>query len=209
MNLLKIKKSPFVVRPVAFTLIEVIIGIAVLSVLLTAMTSLTITSLRANQANINQLTAYYLAQEGVEAFRNMRDSNWLQNQDYDGGASFWGATFDREGYYTVDYRPNWDSIAPSPWELHYYGNDANALDFALEKASLYKVNGASHFFYLHTIPTGATGMLSPYSRYLVVRPNAEGHEWFEVTAVVSWFDRNREQTLEVSTELSNWRQGPL
>ena len=206
MTFLKIKKSSAIP---AFTLIEVVIGIAVFSALLTAMTSLTITSLRANQANINQLTAYYLAQEGVESFRNMRDGNWLQNQDYNGGASFWGTAFDQEGYYTVDFRPSWDTIDPSPWELHYYGNDANALDFVLEKADLYKVNKDSIFFYLHTVPTGYDAEVSPYSRYLILRPDPDGHEWFEVTAVVFWFERNRAQTLEVSTELSNWRQGPL
>lgn len=85
MNKLKSQKG--------FSLPEVMIGIFVLTVAVVAATNLLISLLTANQANVKSLQAYYLAQEGLEAVRNIRDTNWLHNQNWLQGVEpgFWGA----------------------------------------------------------------------------------------------------------------------
>ncbi len=70
-----------------FTLTEVMIGILILTVAIVSASNLLSSLIRTNQINVSTLQAYYLAQEGVEAVRNIRDANWLHNGDYliDGG----------------------------------------------------------------------------------------------------------------------------
>src|SRR3989338_2970129 len=87
----------------AFTLVETIMGITILTIVLVATTVLTLTSIQANAANIHRLTAYYLAQEGLEGFRNMRDSNWMQNHVWNEGKRFFGVDFNMTGYYVLNY----------------------------------------------------------------------------------------------------------
>lgn len=69
----------------AFTLIEVVMSVALISILLTAVYGLIITTINANQRNIHTFQATMLANEGLEVVRYMRDSNWLQNYSWDKG----------------------------------------------------------------------------------------------------------------------------
>ncbi|MFA5854715.1 MAG: prepilin-type N-terminal cleavage/methylation domain-containing protein [Candidatus Gracilibacteria bacterium] len=73
----------------AFTLIETLIAITLTTVVLTAVCGLVLTTLFANQRNTHSLQALYYAEEGLEAARFMRDSNWLQNYSWDFG-TMWG-----------------------------------------------------------------------------------------------------------------------
>lgn len=69
----------------AFTLVEVVIAITVVSVTIVAVYGLIISVLNANQRNLHNLQASSLAAEGLEAFRFMRDSNWIGNYSWDRG----------------------------------------------------------------------------------------------------------------------------
>lgn len=77
----------------AFTLIETLIAVTLTTVVITAVTGLILATLLANQRNLHTLQALYYAEEGVEAVRFMRDSNWLQNYSWNGGGSLWGGDF--------------------------------------------------------------------------------------------------------------------
>jgi prepilin-type N-terminal cleavage/methylation domain-containing protein len=81
-----------------FTLPEIIISISVLTMTITAATSIMTSVLRSNADNLDNLTAYGLAQEGIEVMRNVRDSDWVLGLDFAGGAGnssnslpVWGA----------------------------------------------------------------------------------------------------------------------
>ena len=65
-----------------FTLVEVMIGMMILTIAIVATTQVLIGQIRFNQQNVDSLSAYYLAQEGVEMMRNVRDTNWLHNFDW-------------------------------------------------------------------------------------------------------------------------------
>lgn len=196
----------------AFTLIEVVIGISILSVVLMAMGSLTVTAIRSNQANVNRLTAYYLAQEALEALRNMRDTNWLQNYDYNtGGDPFWGASFESDGYYTLSYRIERDPDVPVPWAFVSYGDGETARSTAEQDALLYWVTDSSGVYYLNdfTIPLSAISEETPFHRYIRINYDETAPDRFEATAVVFWDERNRSQKIEVTTEFTDWREGPI
>lgn len=69
-----------------FTLTEVMIGIMILTVAVVSGTNLLIGLVQTNQNNLTTLQAYYFAQEGLEAVRNIRDTNWLHGADWLGGS---------------------------------------------------------------------------------------------------------------------------
>ncbi|MBU2524618.1 hypothetical protein KKG71_05510, partial [Patescibacteria group bacterium] len=66
----------------AFTIVEVLIGITVISLTIVSITGLVVRTIQANTANMNSFVASQLAQEGLEITRNMRDSNWMRNLDW-------------------------------------------------------------------------------------------------------------------------------
>ena len=193
----------------AFTLVEVIIGIMVLSIVMFSITVLTITVIQANQANINKLTAYYLAQESLEGMRNVRDSNWSQNHSWNSGGSIyssfdWGADFDADGYYTVDYQANGSADTP-PWTVSAWASEASAMSAGV----LYRAeDSAGDLFYVHDTTGFVDTTLTPYSRYLALTYDPV-EDIFQVTAIVFWEEHNRDREVQVSTQLSDWREGPI
>jgi prepilin-type N-terminal cleavage/methylation domain-containing protein len=89
-------------RSSGFTLVEVIVSIAVLVFVITSATGILTTVMRSNTDNLSSLLAYGLAQEGVEAMRNIRDSNFVLGLDFAGkkpgsfDVSAWGANLFEE-----------------------------------------------------------------------------------------------------------------
>ncbi|MFH0873480.1 MAG: prepilin-type N-terminal cleavage/methylation domain-containing protein [Candidatus Komeilibacteria bacterium] len=68
-----------------FTLLEGIIAMAVITIGLVAGITLTVVNISSAQNNERRIVAANLAREGIEAIRNMRDSNWLKvnlNESY-------------------------------------------------------------------------------------------------------------------------------
>jgi prepilin-type N-terminal cleavage/methylation domain-containing protein len=96
-----------------FTLVEVIVSMAIIVMVIFAATNLLVSVIRSNSENTHTLIAYGLAQEGLEAVRNMRDSDWLLGAKFEGvipgriQAKPWGDSFptveDGKHYFTIDY----------------------------------------------------------------------------------------------------------
>jgi prepilin-type N-terminal cleavage/methylation domain-containing protein len=62
----------------AFTLVETLVAISILTIALTGPLAIIAQALRSSYFSRDQITAYYLAQEAVEYIRNQRDFNGLQ-----------------------------------------------------------------------------------------------------------------------------------
>jgi hypothetical protein len=77
----------------AFSLIETLMGITMITVVLTAVTGLLILTLNVNDRNMHLVQANAFAAEGMEVMRFVRDSNWLQNYSWDEGANLWKSDF--------------------------------------------------------------------------------------------------------------------
>lgn len=87
-----------------FTLLETII--ACFMVAIGAVGAYTVFSQITNITSLSasRLTAAYLAQEGIEIVRNIRDSNWLQSEDWNNGLTGCadGCQIDYSGFSEAD-----------------------------------------------------------------------------------------------------------
>jgi len=97
-NCLKTKKG--------FTIFESLIAIFVLLVGILGAMTLILNVVNLIGLSSSQLTAAYLAQEGVEIVRNIRDTNWLSSNSFDFNLS--------NGAYEVQYSDSSLTIAGSP-----------------------------------------------------------------------------------------------
>lgn len=94
-------------RKSGFTLTEVMIGIMILTVAVVSGTNLLVGLVQTNQNNLTTLQAYYFAQEGLEAVRNIRDTNWLHGTDWlgeSGGLFGGGFEIGKEYSVNIEYR---------------------------------------------------------------------------------------------------------
>lgn len=82
-----------------FTLLEVLIAVFVLSVGVVGSVDLILKSYSQVSSSEDKLTASYLAAEGLEIVRNIRDNNWKNNLNWDNG-------LDTTGTYRVDWLQN-------------------------------------------------------------------------------------------------------
>lgn len=115
------------------------IGIMILTIAIVASTSILLGLITSNKSNVQTLQAYYMAQEGIEAVVNMRDTNWLNNLNWLGDESGnpWGRALDLNEDFVlgvktdpVSYRGgkvNFDELSNfAPWSLTSSYNDDSA-----------------------------------------------------------------------------------
>ena len=72
-------------RKKAFTLIEALVALSILSVAMTPVFAQVIGSFRVSRTIQRNMTGTMLAQEGIELVRGIRDDNWFQEVDFDTG----------------------------------------------------------------------------------------------------------------------------
>jgi len=212
-----------------FTLPELMVAMAVMVMVIFSATNLVVSILRSNTENINTMVAYGLAQEGVEAVRNIRDSNWLLGAKFDGelkGTPIWGDTFEdlvtEEKFYIVDIRtlekaPGEISTpsalaAHTPWILEKIKKE----DFDGDKTTIKMFDlheGGDGFRYGHLFGS-QPGKETQFHRYLIVRKVQasanEGPKEFNkmrVSSVVEWMEQGRPKVVRLDTELTDWYQG--
>lgn len=169
----------------AFTLIETIIAITLITVVMTAVTGLILTTLLANERNTHTLQATFLAQEGLEAMRYMRDSNWLQNYSWDQAGDLWGQDFhvSSTNPSITLYLNNKSCVEPSPC-------------FALSNdpaEGIITLDNGFEFTRTLTIESVLDAVNSPIQDAVMV------------TAAVAWTERGETRSVELSTTLTDWK----
>lgn len=193
-----------------FTLTEVLVGILVLVTAIVASSNLLVSMIHSNATNMSTLQAYYYTQEGLEAFRNMRDTHFLNNVDFCGGkeANFWG----KDGGFSsgcestdgLDYAINVkkdpsssvvvrDGIsAAAPWELSTGDSGSGEVKF---------LDGSSGT----EEPTGFTRkcMVEKFIGEDGVVP-ASGRA-FKVTCTTSWEQNSDTKKVSISAILTDWK----
>lgn len=88
----------------SFTIIETLVAITILTVGILGISGLLSNQLFVLKISENKLVAAYLAQEGIEIVRNIRDSNYLKGQSWNKGISL--------GDWQADYK----SFSLSPFD---------------------------------------------------------------------------------------------
>jgi type II secretory pathway pseudopilin PulG len=164
-------------RP-AFTLVEIIVVLLVVTIGLVGILSLIIQNIQSQNYDKDNLIANHLAQEGIELIRKVRDSNWKTSQPfYTNIATVNGASHN----YYMDYL---DTV-PLPHSA--------SPDIILKQDS----NG----FYLDAYRTGTSTI---FSRQISTKLlNAYS---LQIDSVVTWGDHGHNYTYDLQAILYDWHQ---
>lgn len=184
-----------------FSLTEVMIGIMILTVAIVSASNLLIHLMRSNQINLSTLQAYYLAQEGLEAVRNIRDTNWLHNQHWLGEDSgvLWDAAFEvpeadeEENLYSVDLA--FDAFGQGP-----------------EKRDSFPSGGIGSLNSVRTwtiSPGEGIADENGFKRTVSIKNYPDGEDFVLVEVTVKWDVGLKERELKMSEVLSDWKGGAL
>lgn len=183
-----------------FTLTEVLIGIMILTIAITAATNLLVNLRAANKANMLTLQAYYYAVSGIEEVRNIRDSNWLHNRDWlsKDSQELWGSDFSVGPFYAIQ-------LSESGFGQSMVVEGVNSLQ-ALSLASPFyvsKSNGEN----LDNVKGEATIFQRKISF-----SNFENYSSDNAVLVTSEVDfelNGKERTVVLNEVLTNWKDGIL
>ena len=157
-----------------FTLLEVIIAIFILTIGVGGAFALITRTVGSSSAISNQLIASYLAQEGIEIVRNIRDSNFLEI--HNGSAISWE-----------------DGLTAGCVAGCYASYDSQSLVAGVDQPLLLNAQNLYHH-------TGTTQ--TPFKRTITITP--DGADKLKVDVDVSWEERNKPFRVKAATELYNW-----
>lgn len=227
--MLKYLINRFKQRP-AESLVEVILALFVVSVGAGAATVLIVSSIRANSFSKDNLVALNLAVEGVEAIRNIRDTNWVKFA-YDKENCWYmkpemGSTNSctnagnkiADGYYTIDLNPenySWGlNMVPSGSKLDLSTNSTANDDYRLHFLDINNTDGLDdHDIYVsentHTsaLPPVTPGEESKFYRMVTVEMNDPAkNDAMTVTSLVQWRDGSAVHKVQFSSTLTNYNR---
>jgi len=161
------------------TLLEVIIATFILLIAVVGSYLAFSRILMVTSSISDRFVAAYLAQEGVEVVRNIRDTNWINSSGWDNILN----TCPVNGC-ELDYRT---------------GTPDSSL------VSLYSYSGASlnidsdGFYTYEDIGTTPT----KFKRQIIITPS--GDSMLDVVVNILWADKGQEYSLQVEEYLYNWR----
>ncbi|MDD5749640.1 MAG: type II secretion system protein [Patescibacteria group bacterium] len=222
-------------RQEAFTLVELIITIAVFTIGIMAAFTLALANFNENRSNRDRIIAANLAREALEIVRNIRDSNWLaadSNQTVEiGGEDFivpWNYGALNKLFLVVDYDiySRGSEICqgfPDPGNILACFNQCKGQN---ECPLFIDQNG----FYSHDLGSpGSLNARTNFSRLVRLMPICLERDWdgnlpfpeeiereecqsdevvigLRVTAVVDWSRAGKEYNLELNDRIYNWRR---
>lgn len=195
------KKNIFKKLSNGFTVVEAMVAISILLLSITGAFTVAQSSLQSTNYAKNKTTAYYLAQEGLEYIRHLRDNNGLRMLKDRTGSINWLDGFAEPG-----------AGDPCSDGSRCYVDTTN--EIGIEPMAC--PDGVCPLFYLNV----ATGQfqyvdkhdlttLSTFRRTITVTPQAiDGSTNSQVTVkvVVEWNQNGTTKSLDVSENLYNWQQ---
>lgn len=176
-------------KNVGFTMIELVIALFVLSVAITGVYNAFSIMVVATSQMSDRFTAAYLAQEGIEIVRNIRDNNWLQGNDWNNGLS--SANMDCSNGCEADYKTG--TLAGTG--LIPYGGSGNYL---------YIEHIDNNNFYSYQ----SNGTETKFKRKITITP--DGDYVLRVSVDVFWdekttiFDFDQQNSITAEDYLYNW-----
>lgn len=195
-----------------FSLTEIMIGIMILTIAIVAATNLLVGLIATNRTNLSTLQAYYLAQEGIEAVRNIRDSNWLHNQDWLGGTtSFWGNTMRIGEDYSIalEYGALNRNLSELSGGIEALNSNRPWTIDSSERGEIYLVSNGDNE-YLSSAQTGEdTGFKRTISLKTYECDQVDCSDFVLVESKVEWFVGDKNDELVLSTVLTNWKGGAI
>jgi len=160
----------------AFTLVELMAAMVVISIGLVGVGNIITQILVQSRYISSKLVAAYLAQEGLEIVRNIRDTNWLTPGNQ------WNSNLIGDGTGTVQYDSSAVNFGP------------NSIDDTGARLKLDPTNQ----FYNHT-----TGVDTPFYRLITISQISPTE--LEVKCQVKWIDMGIAHTVTAVEDLYKWR----
>jgi len=162
----------------AFSLIELLVAMAMVGIGLIGVASLAAQNIRVQYFNSNSLISAQLAQEGLELARNRRDNNWKS-------ASPAGSLADNYDHgFIIDYKPN-----------HYasgYNDIADTEPLKINDDGFYSYDG---------------DIVTPFRRFLTsdcTTDDIVGAEYCRITCYVSWQGQGQSGTYQAEDLIYSW-----
>ena len=163
-----------------FTIMEAIVAIFVITTGIVGVLSLVTQTNSSATFSKDKLISAYLAQEGIEIVRNIRDTNWLQGLSWDSGL---GA-----GEYEVDYNAALTFCPP----ICDYDHNLRFL----------KIDGGFYNYFLGTNTKFKRKITISKEEY----PLGSGrYDKIIVTVEVSWQEKGKPHSVSAQENLYNWR----
>ena len=185
----------------AFTLIETLVAILILTVAITG--PLTIASRGLNAALLakDQTTAFYLAQDGAEYVRSVRDSNRIMGDDWLTGAIIAPSTVAGVNIATVcEAPPNGSSANGCAVDALTANISACSSSGCTDKPLYY--NSTSHQYTLQSSNAAKT----IFTRSIVITPVLSFPDEVQMVVTVSWKDvGSTAHSVVVRDDLFNWQ----
>lgn len=165
-----------------FTLIETLFAILIFSAALVSLLVIAGKGISATGQVKNETIAFYLAQEGLEVVRNIRDSNFVSGNTWDGGFS--GTP---------------DCATPNRCYLDFIGG-VPQLETVANPTD-------GDIFFNNGIYTNQGGTPTAFTRYVQVVPVVNGGtpDEYTVTSRVRWQSRGITRSVELTTLIKKWR----
>jgi hypothetical protein len=165
------------------SLVEVMVALSVLVVGFLGILTLLSQSLSINEDLSNQVTATYLASEGIELAKNILDHDMYQHLA--GQGLGWGTAFGSGGDFQLDYTTCDALLTPATaCKPPIYSGATLSFD---STDDLYSYNSGS--------PT-------PFTRDIRVKPN--GSSEITVDSIVTWDVGGGTQTIVLEDDFYNW-----
>lgn len=198
----------------AETLAEVIIAFIVIGIAGTGAVTFVQLSIRANHEAEQRIIAYNFAREGVEAIRNLRDTNWLRfpanrtqcwdvmltvTTSTDCGSVGVDRVGSEDGTSYIVYPETIDDTRFLSWNIV-------SVDPSVDDLTLYSFDFGTDGTTLYT--HDSTGTATPYTRLVTVTSSDEDvdtyYDILTVTSVVSWEFAGVTRSVTFVDELTNY-----
>ncbi len=180
-----------ILKPKGFTIIEAIVAIFIITVGAVGAIGLTINNLSLAGSSSRKLVAAYLAQEGIEIIRNIRDTNWLEQLDPTGNP-------------LNPWYENLDNCQPPPVGVGCIADYKNTTEqeptLGAYTGQSLKIDPDSGLY--NNSPTGDD---SPFQRKITI-DNSLLPDQLRVSVLVQWLEKGITQQITAEEILYKWRQ---
>jgi len=168
-----------------FTMLEVMVAASVITIGIVGIVSLLQSTMSTTAMAFSKLTASYLAQEGLEIARNIRDANWLRAR--------------------TDANAKWDDNLPGgDWRADY---TTNSLTDLYSPGVYLKLNISGWYNYSAGTDTRFRRKITISNKQNLLEPpnGPSGIDYFTVTVVVEWQEKGKDYLVTAEERLYQWR----
>jgi len=174
-----------------FTLMEAIVAIFVITTGIVGVLSLVTQTISSATISKDKLIAAYLAQEGIEIVRNIRDTNWLEAETY---VNSWDEGLTGNCLGDVD---NCETSSGCIVDYnHSYGPSMEDPNLPVYTGQYLNIDAAGFYSY-------SGGTQSKFQRKIVTESG--GTDILRICTLVQWQEKGKPYSVPAQENLYNWK----